>query len=171
MTPPDLGPLVDVHLLEVPVPLWSRAQQQTDELLREFALAASQLDETQSHHVPARLTALIDTLTADFGDTSSPQDQELADAAAAGLEQIDDLAFALPTAAAGACQVLGDMLDEADDYCRGGQYLLTLAATDEVVRFRRWYLSEIIAQLEGAAATPWPAYDGSWPTAPAATTG
>jgi hypothetical protein len=159
------GELVEVHLLELPVPLWSRTQQQTDELLREFALAASQTPEDQRHHVPARLTALIETLTADFGDTSSSQDQELADAAAAGKERIDDLHFSLPPAAAPACQVLGDMLDEADDYCRSGQYLLTLAASDDMVRFRRWYLSDIIAQLGGRPPTPWPAYDGFWPTA------
>ncbi len=159
MTAPELLP---VHLLQLPVQVWARVQQQTDELLREFALAAASTDD--AHHVPARLTALIDQLNSDFDGVSSAQELQLFAAAAAGDEVIDDLEFALPPQAAPACIVLGNMLDEADDYCRAGEHLLTLASSDEVVAFRRWYLVEMVRQIEGQLPVPWPQYDGYWPT-------
>jgi hypothetical protein len=153
--------LVAVHLLEVPVPLWSKAQQLTDELLREFALAASQSDD-DDHHLPARLTTLMEVLTTQFDGVSSAQEEQLAAAAAAGQPVIADLVFHVPAEAAPASRMLGDMLDEADEYCRQGQHLLTLAAPEDVVRFRRWYLMAFIDQCAGAAPVPWPAFDGSW---------
>jgi len=52
------------------------------------------------------------------------------------------------------------MLDEADDYCRRGDHLLTLATPAEELRFRRWFVGEFVEQLGGAAPTPWPAYAG-----------
>jgi hypothetical protein len=47
------------------------------------------------------------------------------------------------------------LLDEADAFCREGT-LLTLAASDDVVAFRRWYLGELTRQVGGAAPQPWP---------------
>jgi hypothetical protein len=123
--------------------------------------------EKKAEHkkTPSQILAdSIEQLNADFGGVSTTQEQQLFDAAAAGEVVIDDLEFALPAAAGPACIVLGDMLEEADDYCRAGQHLLTLASSDEVVRFRRWYLVEMVRQLDGAAPVPWPEYDGYWPT-------
>jgi hypothetical protein len=154
--------LVDVHLLQVPVPLWSRAQQLSDELLREFALAAAQSDDDADHHLPARLTTLMEVLTTQFDGVSTAQEEQLAAAAAAGQQVIDDLVFHVPVEAAPASRMLGDMLDEADEYCRQGEHLLTLAAPDDVVRFRRWYLMAFIEQCGGAAPVAWPDFDGSW---------
>lgn len=155
--------VVEVHLLQVPVPLWAKAQQLTDELLREFALAAAQADDEQAHHLPGRLTALIETLTARFDGVSTAQEEQLFAAAAAGQDVIDDLAFRVPPEAAPASRELGDLLEEADEYCREGQHLLTLAAPEDVVRFRRWYLWSFIQQIGGAAPVAWPDYDGRWP--------
>jgi hypothetical protein len=50
------------------------------------------------------------------------------------------------------------MLDEADEYCRRGEHLLTLETPPELVRFRRWYLQEFVNQIAGAAPEPWPDY-------------
>ena len=155
--------LVEVRLLQVPVPLWARTQQLTDELLREFALAAAQADDEQAHHLPGRLTALIDRLTARFDGVSTAQEEQLFAAAAAGQEVLDELVFLVPPAAAPASRELGDLLEEADAYCRDGQHLLTLAAPEDVVRFRRWYLWSFLQQVDGAAPVAWPDYDGSWP--------
>lgn len=162
----ELGPLVEVHLLAVPIPVWAKAQQQTDELLREFALAAGYAEDGSAHHLPARLTALIAALDADFGAVGTEQEAQLFAAAARHDPVIDDLVFHVPGQAAAASQVLGDMLDEADEYCRAGRHLLTLAASDDVVAFRRWYLSEFIRQVDGAAPRSWDDYDGFWPGAP-----
>ncbi len=155
--------LAEVRLLQVPVPLWSKAQQVSDELLREFALASAQADDDDEHHLPTRLTALIDTLTQRFEGMSTEQEQRLMDAAAAGEEVIDELVYLIPPEAGPASKELGDMLDEADVYCQEGQHLLTLAAPEDVVRFRRWYLWSFIDQLSGGKPVAWPDYDGYWP--------
>lgn len=155
--------LVQVHLRQLPVPLWARAQQLSDELLREFALAASQADDEQAHHLPGRLTQLMETLTQQFEGVSTEQEKQLFAAAEAGQGVIDDLVFQVPAAAAPASRQLGAMLEEADDYCREGQHLLTLAAPEDVVRFRRWYLWSFVTQIEGAGPVAWPDYDGAWP--------
>lgn len=156
--------LLEVRLLQVPVPLWSQAQQVTDELLREFALAASQADDDDHRHLPTRLTMLMNTLTQRFEGVSTEQERQLMDAAAAGDEVIDELVFRVPAEAGPASQALGDMLDEADVYCQEGQHLLTLAAPEDVVRFRRWYLWSFIDQVSGGKPVAWPDYDGHWPT-------
>lgn len=155
--------VVEVHLEQLPVPLWAKTQQVTDELLREFALAAAQADDEQEHHLPGRLTQLIETLTQRFDGVSTEQEQQLFAAADAGQEVLPDLVFRVPRAAGPASRELGDLLEEADEYCREGQHLLTLAAPDDVVRFRRWYLWSFIRQLDGEAPVAWPDYDGSWP--------
>lgn len=59
-----------------------------------------------------------------------------------------------------ASKSLGAMLDEADEFCRQGKHLLTLAADEELVRFRRWYLAQFIDQAEGKPPVAWPDYQG-----------
>ncbi|MDX6267585.1 MAG: hypothetical protein QOD70_2325 [Frankiales bacterium] len=164
--------MTQVALLELPVTLWARAQEQTDELLREMTLIAeglrgeaSGVDAGQSaEHLPVRLIDLVAELTADFGGVSTAQEQQLASAAAAGRQVIPALLFDVPPEAAAASRVLGDLLDEADEYCRLGRHLLTLAADEEIVRFRHWYLVQFIDQIAGAEPTAWPQYDGAWPS-------
>jgi len=112
--------LHEVHLFEVPVALWAKAQ---------------------------------------FAGVSTEQEQRLYAAAEAGTPVIDDLAYAVPGAAAQASQTLGDMLDEADDFAREGTHLLTLAADPDVVTFRWWYLRQFIDQVAGDEPVPWPAYE------------
>ena len=160
MTEPT-SDLYQVRVLQLPVRIWSRSQEQHDALMREFALMAVPSDEGErERHVPTRLAQLIDTLTSDFEGVATVQEQQMFDAAAAGQDVIDELVYTLPRAAVPASKALGDMLDEADEYCRQGKHLLTLAADDELVRFRRWYLSQFIDQAEGKPPVPWPDYSG-----------
>ena len=145
----------EVRLVGLPVPLWESTSQHTDELLREFALmAAGRASGTVEDDVPGRLTALITALQAQYGAGADEREEPLRAAAAAGRATLD-LSFPLPVAAADAAADLDRMLDEADEYCAQGRHLLTLASPPEVVRFRRWYLSEVTAQLGGADPTPW----------------
>ena len=156
--------LHEVHLLDLPVGLWAKAQEQTDGLLREFALAADPADsQERDSHLPTRLTALMETLNAQFSGVSTEQEQALFAAAAANLPVIEDLVYRVPGAAAEASQVLGDMLDQADAFCRDGSNLLTLAADADVVAFRWWYLRQFIDQIAGAAPVPWPAVKAASP--------
>jgi hypothetical protein len=158
MTDPN-NDLYQVRVLQMPVPLWSRSQEQHDALMREFALMSVPTEESErQRHVPTRLSQLIDTLTADFEGVSTEQEQQLYNAAAAGQPVIDELVYMLPLAAVPASKALGEMLDEADEFCRQGKHLLTLAADDELVRFRRWYLDQFIEQADGKPPVPWPDY-------------
>jgi hypothetical protein len=147
------GELVEVRLLRLPLQVWQRTQEHVDGLLREFALIAQ--DEEAKAATPGRLLALVQHLTAGFGSFSESQRMEMEEALAHGDTEID-LTYYVPPAAAPAAQQLGDMLDEADEYCRRGDHLLTLATPEEELRFRHWFISEFVDQLGGAPPTPWP---------------
>jgi hypothetical protein len=153
--------LYQVRVLQLPVGIWARSQEQHDALMREFALMSVPTDESErQRHLPTRLAELIDTLTADFEGVATEQEQQLFDAAAAYVEVIDELVYTLPRAAVAASQALGAMLDEADEYCRQGKHLLTLAPDEQLVRFRRWYLDQFIDQADGKPPVAWPDYAG-----------
>ncbi len=158
MNAPDGTDLVEVHLLQLPVQVWARSQEQHDALMREFALMSvpSEMGE-KARHVPSRLLELIDQLNADFDGVSTAQEQALYAAAAAGTAWLD-LTYHVPAMAAPAAQALSELLEEADDYCRRGQDLLTLAPDDELVRFRRWFLGQFIDQTAGEPPVAWPDY-------------
>ena len=149
----DAGDLVEVRLLKLPLDVWQRTQEHVDGLLREFALIAQ--DDEARLATPGRLLALVQHLSAGFGSFSESQRIEMEEALARGETELD-LTYQVPPAAAGAAQQLGDMLDEADEYCRRGDHLLTLATPEEELRFRHWFIKEFVDQLGGAPPTPWP---------------
>ena len=163
MSDPDLvvedADLSEIRVLSIPVPVWARAQEQVDELLREFALIAAQREDGDPHGLPARLTALVEDLTAAYGGFSVEQEAALTAAADAGATEID-LTYRVPPQAAEAVAQLGDLLAEADEYCRAGDFLLTLATPPDLVRFRNWYFDEFSRQLDSRPPTPWPQYKG-----------
>lgn len=149
--------LARVHLLELPVALAAQTQQHFEELMREFTLIAAGADTSQQeHHVPARLMNLVDTLVQQYGGITDEADRRLADAIDRGDPVIADHVLEIPIEAGTASQALGDMIDEADEYCRRGKHLLTLASPPECVAYRRWYLQEVTGQLAGAPPTAWP---------------
>ena len=61
----------------------------------------------------------------------------------------------MPADVADACVHLRDSLDAADDFCREGEHLLTLASPDDVVAYRRWFLDEFVHQVAGDPPRPW----------------
>ena len=155
----EVGRVVPVHLLQLPVPLAARSRQWFDELLREFALiSAGATDGHDGPHVPRRLMQMVDELTTRFAGVSDEPQERLDAATARGDQVIPDHLLELPVEAAPAVVDLGALLDEADRYCRQGRHLLTLATPEDLLLYRRWYLSEIVEQLAGAAPVPWPAY-------------
>jgi hypothetical protein len=158
MTDADLGPIIEVRMIQLPVQAWKRTQQHTDELLREFVLLAEQLhhDETAAASIPVRLTQLVAELSGSYGSFSEEQEARLFEAAAAG-EVALDLTYHVPAGAAAAARHLGDLLNEADDYCRSGEHLLTLETPADLVRFREWFLEEFRRQIAGEPPTPWQA--------------
>ena len=148
--------LVEVHLLGLPVPLAARSQQHFEELMREFTLiAAGHQQGNSEHEVPARLMKLVQTLVQQFGAVSGDAEERLADAIDRGEQVIVDHVLEMPTIAGPATQALGDLIDEADEYCRRGRHLLTLETPAECVAYRRWYLGQVITQVQGAAPIAW----------------
>lgn len=143
---------VDVILLGVPTATCRAAFGQREALVRELTLIAFDPDNA-SPDVPARV---VETVAAVLGVYNAQLElalRQLDAAERAGLETFD-LRVTLPPGAGEAAQALEAVFDEADDYCRGGA-LLTLAAPEEVTRFRRWYLGEIVRQAGGAAPVTW----------------
>ncbi|MBV9486987.1 MAG: hypothetical protein JO246_13120 [Frankiaceae bacterium] len=159
--PPDLGPIVEVQIRRLPVAIWAQAQQHSDELLREFTLLGHSMHrgDPANAPLPLRLVQLVDDLTADFAGFSGEQEARLFEAAAAGEAEID-LTYRLPAAVGPAARHLGDLLNEADDYCKAGQHLLTLTSPPETIRFREWFLGEFLRQTAGGAPVAWPDYAG-----------
>lgn len=141
--------LFPVHILGLPLGVYQRASEHSDELLREFALVRGE----GSDHVPARLLALIEELRGRFGDFADGPRNAMQAALDRGETEIDLLYQVPPEAAAGIRQ-LGALLDEADDFCRSGD-LLTLATLPEGLVFRRWFLEEFDRQVAGQAPRPW----------------
>ena len=144
---------VEVRLLRLPLDVWQRTQEHVDGLLREFTLMSQDAEARAA--TPGRLLNLVRELTAGYGGFSAEQRKAMEAALDRGESEID-LTYHLPAAAGAAAQQLGDMLDEADEYCRRGDHLLTLATPPAELRFRRWFISEFVAQIQGAPPTPWP---------------
>jgi hypothetical protein len=149
--------LVAVKLERLPLALYREASEHQDELQREFVLIqhSSSLDEAA---VPRRLLRLVDELNLHFGAFSQEPRANLA----AALERDDvtiDLEYKIPPAAKAACISLGALLDEADEFCRNGDHLLTLATEPGPLGLRRWFLGEFVAQIDGAEPTPWDEWD------------
>ena len=74
-----------------------------------------------------------------------------------------EVVYRVPSDVAGAATALLALLDEADEFCRSGQHLLTVVSTPEVRRYRHWYLSEFVRQIGGDEPVPWPAYPSEAP--------
>lgn len=156
--------LHEVRLLRLPISLHARAQQHSAELMREMYLIAQQLHgeaETMSSvmQLPARLVELVELLGNEYNHLTFEQDRQLDGAVAVQLEEID-LVYRVPVSAAVAAERLGEMLDAADEFCRQGRHLLTLATPVDLLRYRQWFLGEFVTQLGGGPATPWPQFAG-----------
>ena len=149
---------IPVHLVGFPLRTYRVALEHNKELIREFSLIAlSTVGDDPHPTVPARLLDLVDTVTRDFAGITDATDARRDEALEAGLEPID-LTYIVPPSTADASRRLAAILDEADEFCRSGDALLTLATPPEAKLFRDWYLDEFIRQLSGAAPTPWPQY-------------
>jgi anti-sigma B factor antagonist len=148
--------LATVHLLGIPVGAHRRASEHNDTLRRELALVGAG-DEADAG---ARLNQLSDELQGRFGAFTTAQEQALADAADSDTL---DLAFEVPVEAADGAERLGALLDEVDERCRSGE-LVTLVAPPEAVAYRRWFLSEFVAQIRhGAPPQAWPGHRSAEP--------
>ena len=156
----EVARLTEIRILSLPVPLWERAREHGDGMMREFALI--RLSESDHHGVPRRLLELADELKGRFSEFTAGTDAEMAAAAASGATEID-LLYKVPADISDACVRLGSLLDEADGYCRAGEHLLTLVTPPESRAFRVWFLEEFVRQVAGEDPLPWPAWRSAHP--------
>jgi hypothetical protein len=151
--------LVTVRLDLLPLDVQTAAQQHGDELTRELMLVAEQMHQQPdgAPELPHRFVELVTTLNSQYSMFTAEQEQQLSAALAAGDSTVD-LVYRVPASVGPAAASLGAILDEADDYCRAGQLLLTLETPAPLVTYRRWFLDQFVEQSQGRPAVSWPAY-------------
>jgi GAF domain-containing protein/anti-sigma regulatory factor (Ser/Thr protein kinase) len=138
-----------VHLGDVPTSLLLEAKAHVDNVVREFALAASGARTGSSAAVPPQLAVLIETVVNRFADARLSIKRQALAAAAHGSPRTN-LTLALPASAANDAEAYLAGLDEVDAYARAAR-LLTLETPPQHRTFRRWYVRSLIAQLRAAS--------------------
>jgi hypothetical protein len=152
------GSLALIRIVAMPLDVLRAATEQYDALFREFRLILER-DPYGGTSVPGRLIALIDELGSRFASFTAEQDHALQEALARRDATID-LEYRLPPEVGAASVHYDELLDEADEYCRSGTHLLTLAPPAPAVAFRKWFLQEFARQAQGAEPLAW--HDSEW---------
>jgi hypothetical protein len=143
-----------VRLLNYPLQLSLRSRQHFEELIREFQLVDLGAESAEGPPLPVRLQELVTEITTTYKAKADEIEALRAPAIARG-DLTMDLVYDVPTEARPAIERLDSVLEEADEYCRQGEHLLTLATPPEVAEFRRWNLHEVLSQIDGQPPTPW----------------
>ncbi|BEP12964.1 hypothetical protein acdb102_12750 [Acidothermaceae bacterium B102] len=151
-------PLIEVELLEVPVPLRDRALQHSDELLREMTLVAMQIREGDGQELPLRLTQLAADVQVTYGAFTATPESLLDSAHERGEDVVARVVYTVPLTVGPFARHLIEVLEETEEFCRAGTYLLALASPPDVMAYRMWTLLEFERQTAGEAATSWPKY-------------
>ncbi len=150
----DRGPIVAVNLLGIPVALLQKASEEYEALFRELRLMKEHADASLSRSMlPERLSVLLSEIGTRFNGFGPGVDESWQEVIDHHAESYD-WHLELPASAVEACEFYDAMLDEADEFVLVAQ-LLTLPASPSSVAVRRWFMSELIAQLQGAPPTPW----------------
>ena len=146
---------VGVDLVGIPVALLQKASEEYEALFRELRLMKEHADArvSPSPPLPERLSVLLSEIGTRFNGFGVGMDENWQNVVERKTESYD-WHLDLPASAAEACEFYDAMLDEADEFGMIAQ-LLTLPASATSVAVRRWFLSELIAQLRGQAPTPW----------------
>jgi anti-anti-sigma factor len=158
--------LVEVQLLRVPVHVQLQAAEHHDALVRELTLIQA---SSSADSLPRRLLDLTDEVRDKFARFSVTPRAALESAQRQGERSID-IRFRIPRESGEGLARLVDLLDEADEYCRQGEHLVTLATPPVAVAYRRWLADEFTGQLAGRPPRPWttPAElltdSAEWPT-------
>jgi hypothetical protein len=150
-----------VRLVDVPVELYRRAQQHTDDLLRELVLMADHERASGAAGTATRLAATADDHRATHASLRLSAAEALAEARERGEEAVT-LVYDVELGVADCTEAWGRLLGELAQLCRAGT-LLSVPAADDVALFSAWFCTEFVRQLrDGAAPLPWPAYLASY---------
>ncbi|SEB71980.1 Anti-sigma regulatory factor (Ser/Thr protein kinase) [Nocardioides exalbidus] len=148
---PTSDAAVEVQLLGVDVALYSALGRQYNELRRELRLLS--LSHQSDYPLAGDLTSMFANFERQFPDTYRTQ---LRDAQDRGLPRVD-LTFPMMRESAPIFVTMTEMFDVADAFCRA-ERLLSMARTGPQRTLHNWLLGELIHQLDGRSAQPWPGY-------------
>jgi len=151
----DEATLVHVRLRALPLALRARSQEHEHDLLRELALIRVSAESEGLSAAPGRLLDLADELRGTYGALAAGPDA-LMEAAADRGEAAVDVTYTVPVELRPVLHQAAAVLDEAEQFCRDGRYLLTLAAPPDVAAFRTWVFAEFDRQITGGDPVPWP---------------
>jgi GAF domain-containing protein/anti-sigma regulatory factor (Ser/Thr protein kinase) len=148
-------PPVPVDLLGIPVALLQKASEEYEALFRELRLMKEHLDsaDASSSRLPERLAALLSEIGTRFNGFGPGMDESWQEVVERRAEHYD-WHLSLPPSALRACEVYDAMLDDADEFGQVAR-LLTLPASAPSVAVRRWFVAELIGQLQGRSPIPW----------------
>ncbi|GAB7189524.1 hypothetical protein NUM3379_02300 [Kineococcus sp. NUM-3379] len=158
--------MVEVTLLRVPLLLRERSTQHGAELMRELALIAIGAAEGSAPSPPRRLLDLAHEVQTTLGPFLTQATGELDEALARG-EEFADVTYAVPRSITPVLVHMAQVQEQAEEFCREGRYLLTLAAPEDVLAFRTWLMEEFHRQSAGEAPRPWP--EAATPSGPPGT--
>lgn len=154
-----------VRLLDLPTALWLAARQHHDALLRELALYLARHDDVQVDAVGTDRARFLFA-----GAVGAVVEQQRRDDLAAGADRLPDagtlpwsprpvdLDLTVPPGLARDFAAMQDTLDTAERLARAGRLLMP-PGLPEVVAVRDWACEQVVAQLAGIAAVPWPGTD------------
>jgi anti-sigma regulatory factor (Ser/Thr protein kinase) len=139
----------------VPVDVYLAMQEHNDALFRELELLAIEHDTSpESAHAEPRLRELARRLLEpELREARDAHREAVAEAQANGQSTVDLRARASAEAVPMA-RAFGELLDEADAYCRAGVLLIT-PPDPPVTALRHWFVEQFAAQLlEGRRPSP-----------------
>jgi len=140
---------MSVRLGRVPVRLMLNALVRGAELRRELRLLAVAHEDT--YPVAGDLSRFFNSVAGDFRGEFDVAD--LHQSLASGHDQID-LSVSTPSDSGPRFARLIELLDLADAFCRN-ERLLTLARTEEQIRFQAWLFGEFVRQTRGDVPRKW----------------
>jgi hypothetical protein len=143
-------------VIEVDAAQLIASEEHQADLIREFQLISF---GPESPALPGRLAELIVETLRDYQGTQEGN-LAAAHAALARGDQMVRLEMDLPVEVCGAVQSILGALEEADAYCQRGDGLLTLATPPDIAALRRWFVDELIRQVEASAGIRAPAAGG-----------
>lgn len=138
-----------VTLVGVPVDLYFEASRHMAEIVREFALISFGDRSGVNGRVPAQLLGLVDQLGKRYSNNTDAIRTQIEAGAEVGRSTVD-VELPADEQAATITEILTDLLDAADEFCRSGD-LLTLAAPPEIVAWRHWWRDQVVAQVRDDA--------------------
>jgi serine phosphatase RsbU (regulator of sigma subunit) len=138
-----------VELGEVPTEFLLAAKAHVDNLVRECNLIAAGVAEGVTAPAPPHLASLLAIITERFAEARLAIKEQALRAAHEGRPRTELVLELTAEAAEAGADYLG-ALDQLDDYCRAAR-LFTLATEPEHRVFRRWYVGEIMAQVQASA--------------------